>query len=721
MDIGLLGVAQSRGIETYQYISPRPGATLVSPHSSIIIRHGEPIDQNQSFSTLPFYVAGNTSGVHTGEFILSDDSKTLIFKPDKPFYPGEVVVVELRRGFKTKQGTVTPPLTFSFTVSATPTEVRNKYLNKLLLEELDSPARTTVRPSGKVLNKSAHVSVRNDSLPPDFPLITVDTLNNPTPGYLFTALYRFAPPNFGPTYLAIIDNYGTPIFYRKLERLGVDLKPQPNGLLTYFEGPFAIPPGGNRYFYALDQTYTIVDSFYTGNGYITDLHELLILPNDHALLMSYDPQIVRMDTIVPGGLPNAVVIGLIIQEIDANKNVVFQWRSWDHFQITDADSNISLTDSVIDYVHGNAIEVDYDGNLLISSRHLNEITKIDRQTGDIIWRWGGENNQFMFINDNRRFSHQHHIRRLPNGNYTLFDNGNFLNPEYSSALEYQLDQQNLIANLVWSYRDTSVYAPFMGSVQRLSNANTVIGWGGTFGSEPSITEVRPNGIKALEITFEDPFVNYRAVRAPWDMNIFFADRDSLIFGTISQSSDTATLNLINNTSQDIFITTASTRTTVFAAIDTLPLLLPANGNTQLSIVFSPADTGTYKDVLTIRADRETEGFGRQIVLMGEFNPNQINPEEIPQTFVLRQNYPNPFNPLTTIEYSVPIKTHVTITIFDLLGREVLTLVDRQHTPGNYTIVWNGKDKSGKAVQSGLYIYRLKAGIYSRTRKMILLR
>ncbi len=86
-------------------------------------------------------------------------------------------------------------------------------------------------------------------------------------------------------------------------------------------------------YYAEDSQYNIVDSFYCGNGYSTDTHELRVLNNGHALLMSYDPQNVDMSLIVPGGDPNAIVIGLIIQEIDENKNVVFQWRSWDHFQL----------------------------------------------------------------------------------------------------------------------------------------------------------------------------------------------------------------------------------------------------------------------------------------------------------------------------------------------------------------------------------------------------
>ena len=155
--------------------------------------------------------------------------------------------------------------------------------------------------------------------------------------------------------------------------------------------------------------------------------------------MSYDYQRVRMDTVVPGGDTDATVIGLIVQELDENKNVVFQWRSWDHFEITDATYNIDLTESIIDYVHGNAIEMNDDGILLISSRHMDEVTKIDRQTGDIIWRCGGEhceNNEFTFLNDAIGFSHQHDLRRLPNGNLL------FLTMEIFIILHFQ-ELQNI--------------------------------------------------------------------------------------------------------------------------------------------------------------------------------------------------------------------------------------------------------------------------------------
>src|SRR5258706_14339435 len=90
------------------------------------------------------------------------------------------------------------------------------------------------------------------------------------------------------------------------------------------------------------------------------------------------------------------------------------------------------------------------------------------------------NNQFTFPNDTRGFSHQHDARILPNGHLTLFDNGNNLSPQYSRALEFALDEENLVATKVWEYRHApDVYGGFMGNVQRHPDGSTTIGWAGT--------------------------------------------------------------------------------------------------------------------------------------------------------------------------------------------------------------------------------------------------
>ena len=94
---------------------------------------------------------------------------------------------------------------------------------------------------------------------------------------------------------------------------------------------------------------------------------------------------------------------------------------------------------------------------------------------------------------------------------------------------------------------------------------------------------------------------------------------------------------------------------------------------------------------------------------------------LPETFALHQNYPNPFNPVTTIRYDLPEQSHVTIVIYDLLGRQVTSLVNRTEEPGFKAIVWNAKDNAGQPVSAGIYLYRIQADRYSQTRKMLLLK
>jgi len=93
----------------------------------------------------------------------------------------------------------------------------------------------------------------------------------------------------------------------------------------------------------------------------------------------------------------------------------------------------------------------------------------------------------------------------------------------------------------------------------------------------------------------------------------------------------------------------------------------------------------------------------------------------PMTISLLQNYPNPFNPSTTISYDLPEQSTVTLTVFDIAGREVATLEQSDKSPGKYEVQWNGLDQSGNSVSTGVYFARLQAGDYSKTIKMVSLR
>ena len=94
---------------------------------------------------------------------------------------------------------------------------------------------------------------------------------------------------------------------------------------------------------------------------------------------------------------------------------------------------------------------------------------------------------------------------------------------------------------------------------------------------------------------------------------------------------------------------------------------------------------------------------------------------LPETFSLYQNYPNPFNPTTTLRYDLPEQAFVTLTIYDMLGREIAQLVSTTQEAGFKLVKWGGSDSMGRPVSAGVYLYQIRAGEFVQTRKMVLLK
>jgi hypothetical protein len=94
---------------------------------------------------------------------------------------------------------------------------------------------------------------------------------------------------------------------------------------------------------------------------------------------------------------------------------------------------------------------------------------------------------------------------------------------------------------------------------------------------------------------------------------------------------------------------------------------------------------------------------------------------LPKRFALHPNYPNPFNPATTIKYDLPKTTRVTLRIFDIMGRQVKTLIDEEKDAGYHYLIWEGKDDKGRPVTSGIYFYRLETSSFTFVQKLMLLR
>lgn len=569
----------------FSNLEPKPGAVCVNRETSIIINPTSLVKRNTIFDSRSITVEGSTSGLHNGNFVNSDDNSSVIFKPYTGFDPGEKVSVRLNGIIKTTGGKSIEKFQYSFFVKTT--DIKSdplKYFN----DEIEQSQKNNLTPY-----------YFRDGVN-DLPQLTVTNAQNPSEGFILMSSFSIAP-NL-PSFLLKVKNDAQVLFSRQTPKQCYDFKLQPNGNYTYFDND-ALK------FFEMDTNYNIIDSFYCGNGYSTDIHELRLLSNGHALMMSYDRVLVD-STWGSGGGTNVHslihVIGLIVQEIDENKTVIFQWRSWDHFKVADA-THENLTIDNIDYVHGNAIEVDNDNNLLISSRHMDEITKISRTTGDIIWRLGGKNNEFTFINDPVGFSHQHAIRRINNGNITFFDNGNFHIPHFSRAVEYKLDEANKTATLVWQYRNNpDIYSAAMGYVQRLDNGNSVIGWGF---ANPTVSEVTSSGSIVYELTLPVGMYSYRSFR---------------------------------------------------------------------------------------------------------FNPTK--PIIIPADYKLSQNYPNPFNPATRITFGLPEASGVKLTVYDILGREIVKLLDERRDAGTYEINWSGTNYS-----SGIYFYTLQTDKVTITKKMMLVK
>ncbi len=109
------------------------------------------------------------------------------------------------------------------------------------------------------------------------------------------------------------------------------------------------------------------------------------------------------------------------------------------------------------------------------------------------------------------------------------------------------------------------------------------------------------------------------------------------------------------------------------------------------------------------------------------NVSYVDGEEtVPLTFSLKQNYPNPFNPSTKIEFSLPVTSEVELTIYNILGQQVTSLINEQQSAGNHFVIWNADGSKGMKLSSGIYLYKLKAsGIdgseFQQIRKMILLK
>jgi hypothetical protein len=610
--------------ESLNYISPKPNAEFINIQHEIAIRHGD-IFNILSLNNSLIEVTGSMSGHIEGEVRLSADKRTLIFKPELKFEYHETISVNIKSGLLTESGIQIAPFAFSFTtMNSDNTKLKTNFVDwetSQYMNDINDKPSSIPAPINLVDNKL--------ELPDDFPVFNITAMHNPAPGYIFLTSHNPLHPVLLPSYSIIIDHYGTPVYYKKTNSHATDLKMQETGQVSHFLPSSAAGLGiayGDHLLY--DSYMNVIDTFQMGNGYTAEVHDFQLFNDGSSLMFTYDPQIIDMSLIVEGGDPAATVMGFVLQELDAEKNVVFEWASWDHMSITDATPDIDLTAVFIDYCHGNAVERDTDGNILVSFRNTDEIIKIDRNTGEIMWRLNAfrdDLNDFEFINDTIKFSHQHDIRRQPNGNITLFDNGNLHSPPYSRICEYALNEVDMTAELIWvyppEYTPSSHFAFATGGAHRQENGNTMVGWGikFPFQSEALIFgEITPEHQTTYAVWGTDTLTTYRAHKYNWETDLFTLSKDTIDWGEFSgYTAQPYIIQISNNDDEAITIAQATNRTSEFFVSSVLPMTIAAGATETLTVNYFPSIAGNFEDALTIMCQKsDVEMIGKQIVLLG---------------------------------------------------------------------------------------------------------
>jgi hypothetical protein len=333
------------------------------------------------------------------------------------------------------------------------------------------------------------------------------------------------------------------------------------------------------------------------------------------------------------------------------------------------------------------VEWDDDGNILLSCRNFNEITKINRQNGAIIWRLGGKKNQFNFTNDPVGFNGQHDIRRIDNGNITLFDNGRYHTPAMAWALEYMLNETTKTATLVWEYvYDSTKYSTSLGNFQTLENTNRLIDFGTVDGDFPWLVMVKSDKSKILEIDCPEWYVSYRAFNystLPWQLPQPFVDCYSSGSGYILEAEP--------GHAEYLWSTGATTRS--------IPVI-----HAGIYWVFVPLNDGYISS-------------GR-IVVTDPSNPCLYlgnEEEDIPEESVSLTCIPNPASIHTEIHFTLAQKLPVAVSLHDPAGKTVFNPGPKIHEPGKHILSLDVSD-----IPAGLHILRFVAGDLVSSEKLIVL-
>lgn len=355
-------------------------------------------------------------------------------------------------------------------------------------------------------------------LPTDFPAYKVEA-TDPTPGLV--CLTPNPATGNRASYLLVTDERGTLKHYRRLPNLGFDLHRvhAPDGAARYAYLQVEGPQVAGVWSYSgsvqlLDDDFQDLKALrlLPNRGHEAlpaDLHAFVYLDDEHYILTAYRAQRVQD---VPGREGRGTEVATaVIQEVDHGR-VVFEWDSADFpaFYASSVDGNAwADVAPPADYMHMNSVAIDpADGNLVVSFRHQDQVVKLDRQTGAIVWKLGGAGSDFP-LSAEQRFSHQHDAQPHADGTLTLFDNGNASGR--TRLLTFRLSEGTKAVTDFVAQEPEQRYSGAMGAFQRLADGAAFVGWGDAPGALPDASEWSADGRRTFALTFDDPGLNsYRA-------------------------------------------------------------------------------------------------------------------------------------------------------------------------------------------------------------------
>lgn len=351
--------------------------------------------------------------------------------------------------------------------------------------------------------------------PSQLPPLSVEITGNVAPGHILLSPFPLHDSTGMINCLYILDSAGSPLVYI----------PNPGKTGSY--GNFMLQQNGSfscskNYtptqleFYIIDHQFNVTDTVKCGNGYRTGTHEMLVKKNGNYLVKCLRDTVMDLSSLLTSsgatGDPAGTVTEEIIQELDPSGNVIWEWKALDHYDLNDTYSFYFNDPAYLDNTHFNSFDIANDGHYIISHRHLNEVSKINAVTGEIMWRLGGKNNLFTLTGDTVFFSGQHDARLLENGQLSVFDNSLF-SPAMARGVLFELDTIAMSATIVSQFPTPfSLSSRFVGNFQQLPGDHWFINWGGLFPLEQtiSVTELDASGNEVMRLDLPDDFITYRA-------------------------------------------------------------------------------------------------------------------------------------------------------------------------------------------------------------------